>query len=107
MYLPINDLEFRVFCDERHLKGIKRSRFKEIIMSNLLPQLPKGAIIQIEMLDSKKNANIQIADWIAGALTWCLEKKTLGEECGQILKNNILNEGKELFKDYWANKYQK
>ena len=107
MYLPINDLEFRVFCDERHLKGIKRSKFKEIIVSNLLPQLPKGAIIQIEMLDSKKNANIQIADWIVGALAWWLEKKTLGEECGQILKNNILNDGKELFKDYWVNKYQK
>jgi len=107
MFLPINDLEFRVFCDERHLKGIKRSKFKEIIVSNLLPQLPKGAIVQIEMLDSKKNANIQIADWVAGALAWCLEKKALGEECGQILKNNILNEGKELFKNYWANKYQK
>lgn len=105
MFLPISDAEFRVFCDKRHLKGIKRSEFKSILKARLLPQLPKDAIIQIEMIDSKQNANIQIADWIVGALARFLERKVLGDECYKILKNNIIGEGRELFKDYWENKF--
>lgn len=107
MYLPISDKEFRVFCDKRHLKGIKQSEFKSILKARLLPQLPQGTVIQIEMVDSKSNTNVQIADWIAGALAWYLEKKHLGEECYRVLKNNLLGEGKELFKDYWENKFIK
>lgn len=100
-YLPASDFEFRVFCDQRHLKGIKRSQFKEMLRLHLLPKLPPKSIIQIEMLDSKQSANIQIADWITGALAWHLEKKLLGEECFYSIKNNILGEGLELFKDHW------
>jgi len=107
MYLPINDKEFRVFCDKRNLKGIKQSEFKSILKARLLPKLPQDAIIQIEMVDSKSDTNIQIADWISGALAWNLENKYLGKECYQLLKNNLLNEGKELFKDYWENKFTK
>ena len=98
MYLPTSDLEFRVFCDQRHLKGITHSEFKKILRARLLPLLPAGAVIEIEMIDSTTNANVQIADWIAGALTWDLENKNLGKGCKAILKNNILGEGKELFK---------
>lgn len=105
MYLPIGDKEFRVFCDQRHLKGLRRGQFKEMLRTRLLPQLPQGALVQIEMIDSATNANIQIADWISGALAWYLEKKQLGKECFQMLGNNVLKEGKELFKDYWGNKY--
>lgn len=97
MYLPIEEKEFRVFCDRRHLKGMKESDFKRILASHMLPNLPKGAIVQIEMKDSTSDANIQIADWVAGALAWYLEKKADGEEYYKILKNNILGEGKELF----------
>jgi len=107
MYLPINDLEFRVFCDKRHLKGIKRSEFKEILKARLLPQMSSKSIVQIEMIDSEQNVNIQIADWIVGALARYLEKKELGNECYQILKNNLLGSGKELFKDIWDEKYPK
>ncbi|MCL5011224.1 MAG: DUF3800 domain-containing protein [Patescibacteria group bacterium] len=107
MYLPVTDLEFRVFCDERHLKGIKRSEFKKLLIARLLPQLPHNSIIQIEMVSSAQNANIQIADWIAGALAWSLEGKPLGKDCCAILQNNILKEGKELFKNYWENKFLK
>ncbi len=106
MYLPTTDKEFRVFCDERHLKGIKRSKFKEILIARLRPQLSKETIIQIEMLDSIKNFNIQIADWISGALAWYLEDKKLGKECYQILKNNLIGEGKELFTNHWENKFK-
>jgi len=107
MYLPSNDLEFRVFCDQRHLKGLKRSEFKKVLKAHLFPQLPQGSIIQIEMIYSTTNSNIQIANWIAGSLAYYLEKKHLGQEFYQILKNNILKEGSELFKDYWECKYNK
>lgn len=101
-YLPITDLEFRVFCDQRHLKGIKRSEFKRILRTRLLPKVPKNSIIQIEMIDSKKNSNIQIADWIAGALSSYLEDRGIGKQCYQILENNILKNGNyELFKNHW------
>lgn len=51
------------------------------------------------MLSSTTTANIQIADWITGALARYLEQKKLGQECYEILKNNLLRpEGKELFK---------
>lgn len=97
-YLPISDKEFRVFCDRRHLKGVKLSEFRNILKTRLLPLLPQGAVIEIEMIDSATNANIQIADWISGAIAWYLEDKKFGAECYQILKNNILG-GKELFAD--------
>lgn len=106
MYLPVTDKEFRVFCDQRHLKGLKRSEFKKILEARLFPQVPHNCIIQIDMINSRDNANIQIADWISGALAWYMEGKKLGNESYQILKNNLLGEGKELFKDYWENKYK-
>ncbi len=104
LYLPTDDLEFRIFCDQRHLKGIKRSKFKEILKARLIPQLSHNSTFQIEMIDSTANANIQIADWISGAIARYLEEKNLGGEFYQILKNNIIGNGKELFKDYWDNK---
>ena len=58
------------------------------------------------MIDSTNSANIQIADWITGAIAWGLEEKQLGKECAGTLKNNIL-EGKELFKEYWEEKFDK
>lgn len=99
MYLPINDMEFRVFCDRRHLKGITRAEFKNILHARMLPKLSPKTIFQIEMVDSITSPNIQIADWISGALAGFLEKKKLGQQFYQVLKNNILTgEGKELFK---------
>ena len=49
------------------------------------------------MIDSTTNANIQIADWIAGALYRYLEGKPNGDEYYKILKNNFLDDGKEFF----------
>lgn len=98
MYLPIDEKEFRVFCDQRHLKGLSNSQFCNLLRTHLLPLLPKDSLVQIEMIDSTTNANIQIADWIAGALARYYEHKPLGEECFRILKNNILGEGRELFR---------
>ncbi len=95
-YLPTTDKEFRIFCDRRRLKGMSSNEFKEILKARLLPNLPKSIALQIEMVDSTSMANIQISDWIAGALARYLEKGHLGEECYHILKDNII-EGKELF----------
>jgi hypothetical protein len=96
-YLPITDKEFRVFCDCRRLSGMSESEFKEVLKARLLPALPKDVVLQIEMVDSAAVVNVQIADWIAGALARYLEKGRLGEECSKILKGNIIGEGIELF----------
>ncbi len=103
MFLPTTDQEFRVFCDKRHLKGIKQGEFSEILKDRIIPLLLKNSIVQIEMIDSTHDANIQIADWISGALAYYLEKKKLGGEYYATLKQNIVGEGKELFKDHWEN----
>lgn len=99
-YLPNSDKDFRVFCDNRNLKSLKRSEFKSIVLTKLLPKVAPNSIVQIEMLDSTTNANIQIADWICGALGRYYNNGKLGQECFDIFKNNLLNEGIELFKDY-------
>lgn len=104
-YLPITEPEFRVFCDQRHLKGVTRAQFKELLKTRLLPLLPAKSLVQIEMKDSTQCANIQIADWITGALAYYLEEKSNGQKFYEILKNNIIGEGKELFKDYWTEKF--
>jgi len=103
MYFPINDNNLVISCDQRHLKRIKRKDFKNMVKARLSPKLSAKANIQIEMIDSTSSANIQIADWIAGALFWYLEEKELGSEFYQILQNNLLaKEGKELFgEDGW------
>lgn len=103
MFLPISDLEFRVFCDNRHLKGITKAKSKEIIITSLLPKLAKNTVVQFETVDSTTNENIQIADWIAGSLARFHNKKSLGNELFDILKNNILS-SEEMFKNYWFNK---
>lgn len=97
MYLPTADGDFRVFCDQRKLSGMTSADFKRVIKARMLPNLPKDSIVQIETLDSVGNINIQIADWISGAIARYLEKGPLGEECYSILKGNIIGEGKELF----------
>jgi len=101
-YLPNSDKDFRVFCDNRNLKSLKKSEFKNIVLSKLLPNATPNSILQIEMLDSTTNANIQIADWICGALGRYYNKGKLGQEFFDIFKNNFLSDGIELFRDYWA-----
>ncbi len=106
-YLPADDLLFHVFCDQRPLKGISKKEFVEKIKTHLLLNLPKGGQVKIEMVDSKEYPNIQIADWVVGGLACYLNKRHLGEEIFSLLKNNIIGEGREMFKDYWENRYNK
>jgi hypothetical protein len=99
MYLPTEERNLHVICDQRKLKGFTQMQFKNALRSRLLPKLPSNATIEIEMVDSVANVNIQIVDRIVGALGRYHEKKPLGEECFAILKNNLLDSGKELFRD--------
>lgn len=97
MYFPVSDQDLRVFCDRRKLSGMKSSEFKEIIKARVLPKMPQNPIVQIETVDSMTDGNIQIADWISGALGRYLEKRPFGQDFFNILKGNIIGEGKELF----------
>jgi len=97
-YLSTNEKEIHIFCDQRSLKGMTKQQFESAIIAKLLSYCSPNSIIQVEMIDSTSNANIQIADWISGAMARYLEKGRLGEECYKILKNNFLSDGKEFFK---------
>jgi hypothetical protein len=96
-FLPANDLEVRVFCDQRHLRGITSAQFRESIRGRILAKLPAKAIVQVDMVDSTSSPNIQIVDWIAGAIWCCKEEKKNGDKFMNILKDNILGDGRELF----------
>jgi len=106
LYLPLTEIELRVFRDQRILKGVVLSDFNEHLMARLLPQLPAKTILQIQAMDSTASPQIQVADWICGALARYHEKKPLGDEFYKILKNNIVEE-KELFSDYWTKRWEK
>lgn len=98
-YLPIHEKEIHVFCDRRSLKGMTKSDFQSALVGRLLPLCAPSTSVQVEMLDSAANANIQIADWVSGALARYLEKRRLGAECYRILKNNLLDSGIEFFNE--------
>ena len=106
LYLPSADKFFYVFCDHRGLKGIKKSDFIKTLTARLLPKLPSGVQIKIEMVDSKKYPNVQIADWVVGAIANFINEKPCGQDYMAILQHNIIN-SKELFKDYWLDKFDK
>lgn len=107
MYLPNTDLLFHVFCDNRDLQGLGKNVFVKNLTTRLLPNTSKGTNVKIQMVDSSNYVNIQIVDWIVGSIAWYLNQKPLGDKVYEILKNNIVGEGNEMFKDYWRNKFTK
>lgn len=102
MYTPEIANEFRVLCDQRNLKGITKTMFSHMLTKGLAPLLPTHTHIHIEMKDSTTTANIQIADWIAGALAAYHNNKKGGEKYFQILQDAFPDAGKELFADHWC-----
>lgn len=98
-YLPTDDKEIHIFCDRRSLKGMTKRQFESSIRARLLLYCTPDTLVQVQMIDSTTNGNIQIVDWIAGAFARHLEKGRLDEECFRILKNNLLSQGQEFFKD--------
>jgi len=102
LYFPIKDMDLRVFCDERHLKGVTRKDFLDNLQAYLIPLMSPGSLVQVDMVHSHENTNVQIADWIAGALSRYLNNRPLGQKCFNVLHDNIMGSGKELFKDIWV-----
>lgn len=105
-YLPTDEGSFRVFRDQRILKGVNLSQFNEQLRVRLLPKLPAKSVLQIQAMDSTTSPHIQVADWICGALARYYEQKPYGEKFYAVLKNNIVVE-KELFSGYWTKKWDK
>jgi len=73
-----------------------------MLKAGIAPNLSAKTIVQIEAIDSSVNTNIQIADWVCGALFRYYSKGKNGEEYFFILKNSVIVR-EELFKDYWEN----
>lgn len=105
LYLPVTEIELRIFRDQRATKGITKAQFNEHLRARLLPQLPAKANLQIEAVDSTTSPAVQVADWFCGALARYHEKKKLGEEFYAVLKGNIVQQ-KELFSEYWTKKWE-
>ena len=96
-YVSTYEKEIHIFCDQRNLKGMTKLEFASSITAKLLPLCLPDTVIHIDMVDSSMNANIQIADWISGAIARYLEKGKNGEEYFRVFKNNFLSKGKEFF----------
>ncbi len=96
-YVSTDEKEIHIFCDQRNLKGMTKQEFASSITAKLLPLCLPDTVIHIDMVDSSMNANIQIADWISGAIARYLEKGKNGDEYFKVFKNNFLSEGKEFF----------
>jgi Protein of unknown function (DUF3800) len=97
-YFPITEKSFFVICDQRRLKGVSNAQFKQTLTARILAEAPRGTTVRVDRVDSTADRNIQIVDWIVGAIAAYLNKKSLGEKCMEILKDNVIGSGKELFK---------
>lgn len=98
-YFPTSEGRVMVLCDQRKLKGLTKSAFQSQLVARLVSIAPAGTSVDVRQVDSTTDANIQIADWIAGAFAASLNKKRLGKEYLEILKANIIGEPIEMFGD--------
>lgn len=94
-YFPIMEESFFVICDQRRLKGVSHSQFKKMLETKILTNSPSGTNVRVTRVDSMSDRNIQIVDWIAGAIAAYLNEKPLGEKLMDILKNNVIGSGEE------------
>lgn len=106
LLLPTADTALRIFRDTRHLAKISQAKFNEIVQLNLLPDLHAKTFIQIKVVNSTDNPNIQIADWICGALFRYYNKGKNGKKYFSVLKSSIVG-SKEMFEKYWEDFYKK
>ena len=86
--------------DHRSLKKVSQKEFKESLRLHILLQLSKKASVYVNTVDSSTDSNIQIADWICGALYRYYTNRSFGKEFYKILRSSIIA-SEELFKDYW------
>lgn len=106
LYLPATEPHFIVIRDKRSLKGMSPTEFHEKLKLSLLPKLPPKTLFHIQGVDSTTSPQVQVADWICGALARFHEGKPEGQPFYQKLKKNIIEE-KELFSDYWTKRWEK
>lgn len=99
--LPSKQTEVSVMIDPRQLKNITGAEFRDTVKSSIVFQLPKGAAVYVTTPDSTTNVNIQIADWICGALYQYHIGKKAGAQFYEILKEHIIKQ-EEFFKDFWS-----
>lgn len=104
-YCPPPDGELRVFRDMRHLQGLTSRAFNDLVRAHVSPRIPAGSVCIIQAVDSTTNPNIQIADWICGALGRYHNQKERGEEFYRLIKNNMISH-QELFPSYWETRWQ-
>lgn len=105
LYMPVTEGSFIVIRDQKSLKAMDIVKFNEIIKTGLLPKLPAKVLFHIQAIDSTASSEIQVADWVCGALAAYHERKPSGEEFYGILKGNVI-QGKELFSDYWTKRWK-
>lgn len=105
LLLPTTATVLRIFRDTRHLSKISQAKFNEIIKLNLLPNLCAKTLIQIKVINSATNLNIQIADWVCGALFRYHNKRKNSKQYFSILKSSII-ESKEMFEKYWEDPHK-
>ena len=66
---PLAESEaIHLFMDRRKLKGLTREEFNLDLKTHLLPQLRKGTSFDIQHVDSTTSVNIQLADFVSGAI---------------------------------------
>lgn len=106
LYLPFTEKELMVIRDQRSLKSVPLKMFNEKLNLRLLPQLPAKINFKIQAVDSTSSVQVQVADWVCGALGRFYEGKPKGEAFYTLLKKNIIEE-KELFLNYWTKKWEK
>lgn len=57
-----------VFLDRRHLKGLSRHEFNANLKAHLAFRLGPQVRLEIQHVDSTTNVNIQLADFVCGAI---------------------------------------
>lgn len=99
LFLPTDNSEIHIFCDQRRLQGMTSSAFIEKTKNHLIDMVYSKTKIQVDILDSTNSSNIQIADWIAGAVWKYKESKEGAQKYFDILSLSKLFKGKEIFPD--------
>lgn len=85
-YMPLDDLIFIVCCDKRHIKDMSEKQFTDYLRTVLAASASHNARVEVLTADSASNANLQVADWIVGALATHLNEKRNGDTYYKILE---------------------
>jgi hypothetical protein len=94
---PIGECQaLYVNLDRRHLPGLRREVFNAELSAYLFPRLRKGALLEIQHVDSTTDVNIQVADFLVGAV---YHKYARGDERYYALIADRINVERVLFRE--------